>query len=110
MSGWTDAQIWAVILLIGVGTYAIRLSFLGLLGGRDLPVWALRLLRYTPVAVIPGLMAPLVVFPAETGGQVDPARLAVAALTLWVGWASGSAIRAMAAGLAAWIGVSLLTG
>jgi branched-subunit amino acid transport protein len=110
MTDWSSAQIWAVILLVGVGTFAFRLSFLGLLGGRDLPPWAMRLLRYTPVAVIPGLMAPLVLFPQATGGQIDPLRLAVAAVTLLVGWGSGSILWAIAAGVAALTGLTLLAG
>jgi len=99
MTGWTDAQIWAVIGALAVGTFALRLSFLGLLGGRALPPMAMRILRYTPVAVIPGLMAPLVLFPQATGGQIDPLRLFVAALTLLVGWRTGSVIWAIIAGL-----------
>jgi branched-subunit amino acid transport protein len=106
MTGWSDGQIWALILLLGLGTFAMRLSFLGLLGGRTLPAWANRVLRYTPVAVIPGLMAPLVLFPQATGGQVDPVRLLVAGLTLLVGWGTGSVLWAIATGIAT---LSLLT-
>ena len=67
-----DRDIWLTILFLGVGTYAIRLSFIGLVGQRDLPEWALRHLRYVPVAVMPGLVAPLVVWPGATGGEIDP--------------------------------------
>ncbi len=94
-SAW---QIWTIILVTGIGTWAIRFSFLGLIGKRPLPDWALRHLRYTPVAVIPGLMAPMVVFPAATDGQTDPARLAVVALTVAVGVWTRNAILAMVAG------------
>lgn len=79
------AEIWAMVAAIGAGTFLIRFSFLGLLGGRRLPPRALRLLRYTPVAVIPGLVAPLVAFPEATGGSPDAARLLAAAVTLGVG-------------------------
>lgn len=47
---------------------------LAVIGSRPLPEWALRLLRHEPVAVIPGLTAPLVVWPAAT----YPARLIAA--------------------------------
>ena len=53
-------EIWVIIAVLGVGTYLIRWSFLGALGDRDLPNWMLRMLRYTPVAVLPALVAPLV--------------------------------------------------
>lgn len=110
MSGWSDAQIWAIILAVGLGTFLMRFSFLGLVGGRRLPDWALRILRYTPVAVIPGLMAPLVLFPQATGGQPDPVRLAVAALTLAVGWRTGNVIWAILAGLGSLTVLTLVFG
>ena len=83
---YTTAQIWAIVLALALGTFALRYSFLGLIGRRRLPEWALRHLRYTPVAVLPGLIAPLVLFPAATDGQPDPARLLAAAVTLGIGY------------------------
>ena len=51
MTGWSGAEIWWIIVALGVATYTIRFSFLGLIGNRDLPDWLLRHLRYTPVAI-----------------------------------------------------------
>jgi branched-subunit amino acid transport protein len=90
--------VWAIIAALGLGTYLIRLSFLGLIGDRALPPWVLRHLRYTAVAVMPALVAPLVAFPAATGGAPDPARLAAAAATVAVGWITRDAVAAIAAG------------
>lgn len=78
-------DIWPVILALGAGTFLLRFSFLGISGGREFPQWAQRLLRYTPVAVLPGLVAPMVLWPAATGGETDPARLAAACATVAVG-------------------------
>ena len=83
---YSDATIWFIIAAMGVGTYLIRFSFLGLVGNRKMPDWVLRHLRYTPVAVLPGLVAPLAVWPAATGGDPDPARMAAALVTLYVAW------------------------
>lgn len=102
--------IWLVIAILGVGTYLIRFSFLGLLGGRDLPEWLLRHLRYTPVAVLPGLVAPLVLWPAATGGQIDPPRLAAALVTLTVGLWLRNVIVAILAGAGTLYGLIWLTG
>ena len=63
-----------------------------------MPERFLRYLRYTPVTVIPALMAPAVLWPAATGGQPDPARLIAAAATLAVGWRTGNVIAALGAG------------
>ena len=95
------ARIWTVILVLGVGTFLIRYSFIGLVGDRALPPWAPRLLRYVPVAVMPGLVAPLVVWPQATGGEPDPARLLAAAAALGIGAATRSVLGAIFGGMAA---------
>ena len=77
--------LWIVIVGLGIGTYLIRLSFLGLIGGRELPEWVLRHLRYTAVAVMPGLIAPLIMWPSATGGHTDPARLVAAVAAFAIG-------------------------
>lgn len=83
---YAAAQIWTIIIVLGIGTYLVRFSFLGILGRRKMPGWVLRHLRYTPVAVLPGLVAPLTVWPAATGGDPDPARMIAALATLGVAW------------------------
>lgn len=94
----TAATVWTLILVLGVGTYLIRFSFLGLFGGRRLPEFVQRHLRYTPVAVLPGLVAPLVLFPEATGGMPDLARGLAALATLWVGLMTRNVLGAMASG------------
>ncbi|WP_306753240.1 AzlD domain-containing protein [Paracoccus actinidiae] len=104
-NGASDLTIWLVIVVLGIGTFLIRWSFLGALGGRDLHPWVLRMLRYTPVAVLPALVAPLVVWPAATGGQPDPARLAAAMVTVAVGLWTKNMIGAILAGALTLFGV-----
>ena len=90
--------IWTIIIVLGFGTYLIRFSFLGLIGGKYLPEWVLRHLRYTAVAVLPGLVAPLVLWPAATDGQVDPARLSAALVTFGVGLLTKNVVAAITLG------------
>ncbi|WP_298258767.1 AzlD domain-containing protein [uncultured Litoreibacter sp.] len=97
---YSDTTIWWIIVALGVGTFLIRFSFLGIIGSRQMPEWVLRHLRYTSVAILPGLVAPLVVFPAATGGELDPARLLAAAVTVGVGYWSKAVVRAMLCGAA----------
>ncbi|SHJ55992.1 Branched-chain amino acid transport protein [Palleronia salina] len=94
------AEVWIVILALGAGTYLIRFSFLGLIGSRRLPEFVLRLLRYTPVALFPGIIAPLVLSPAATDGQFDPARGLAALFTLGVALVTRNMLAAIAAGAA----------
>jgi branched-subunit amino acid transport protein len=95
----TDSyNIWLIIAVLGIGSFVIRFSFLGLIGDRPMPPWVLRHLRYTAVAVLPALVAPLVVWPAATGGAPDPARMGAALVTLVAGLLTRSAITAILAG------------
>ncbi|MEO0568222.1 MAG: AzlD domain-containing protein [Pseudomonadota bacterium] len=92
------STIWTVIILLGLGSFAMRFLFLGIVGDKELPDWLLRHLRYTAVAIIPGLVAPLVVWPGATGGELDPPRLTAALATLVVGWLTNNVIAAIAGG------------
>ena len=96
----SDLSIWITIIALGAGTFLIRFSFLGLLGGRDLPDWLTRHLRYVPVAVLPGLVAPLVVWPAATGGEADLARTLAALTALAIGAFTRSVLGAIFGGMA----------
>jgi len=107
---YTDAQIWGIIVAMGVGTFLIRFSFLGLIGSRPMPPWVLRHLRYTSVAILPGLVAPLVLWPAATDGQPDPARLAAAAVTVVIGYWTKGVVLAMLSGAATLYGLQYLLG
>jgi branched-subunit amino acid transport protein len=106
----STAEIWIVIVGLGIGTFLIRFSFLGLVGDRPLPGWLLRLLRYTPVAVLPGLVAPLVLWPQATGGEPDPARLTAAAATVGLGLATRNTLIAIFGGALTLFGMLWLVG
>ena len=97
---YSNAEIWFTILTLGAGTFLLRYSFLGAIGSRPMPQWFLRMLRYTAVAVLPALAAPLVVWPAATHGHTDPVRLAAAAATLIAGFATRNTLAAIVAGAA----------
>ena len=92
------ASFWIVTVLLGIGTFLIRFSFLGLIGGRELPGWATRHLRYVGVAVFPAIITPLVLWPDATGGETDPIRVA-AALAALVAGVRVSVVAAIGAGL-----------
>ncbi|WP_435138978.1 AzlD domain-containing protein [Pseudopelagicola sp. nBUS_19] len=93
-----NAHLWIIIVSLGVGSFCLRFLFLGLVGNRDLPPWLLRHLRYTAVAMLPALVAPLVIWPAATNGMYDPARLAAAAITMVIGAYTKNLLLAMIAG------------
>lgn len=95
---YSTGQIWLIIGLMAVGTFAIRFSFLGLIGNRPMPPIVLRMLRYTPVAVLPGMVAPLVFWPEATGGQPDLVRILAAGAAIVVAYRTKKVVWGMAAG------------
>jgi branched-subunit amino acid transport protein len=98
---YTDAQLWMIILALGIGTFVIRFSFLGILGNRELPPWLLRHLRYTAVGILPAMVTPLVLWPAATGGTFDAVRVAAAFVALGIGLWTKNAIWAICTGMGA---------
>lgn len=97
---YSNAEIWFIIIAMGIGTYLIRFSFLGLIGDRPMHPFVLRLLRFTPVAVLPGMVAPLALWPVATGGETEPVRLAAMLATLVVGVWTRNTLWGIAGGIA----------
>lgn len=58
----------AIVLVIGVGSYLLRLSFIGVLGTRPMPMWAQRPLKFVAPAVLAALVLPAVLL---VDGQAD---------------------------------------
>ena len=103
-------EIWLIIVGLGLGTYLLRLSFLGFVGDRPIPEWILRHLRYVATAVLPALIAPLILWPSATNGDTDPSRLIAAAAAFGVGWYYKSVVGAVFAGMAGLYGAQYLLG
>ncbi len=90
--------LWTVIIGLAIGSFALRFLFIGLVGSRAMPAWLMRHLRYTAVAVIPALVAPLVIWPTPTNGQFSTPHLAVACVTFAIGYWTKNVLMAGAVG------------
>lgn len=91
-----------IIFAIGIGTYLLRLSFIGIIGDRVMPEWALVPLRFVAPAVLAALIAPSVLL---NDGALDlsPAsnpRAIAAFVALLLAWKTRSVPVVIAAGLA----------
>ncbi len=101
----------AIIFSIGIGTYLLRLSFIGILGNRTMPTWAMVPLRFVAPAVLAALVAPAVLL---NDGAVDlsPAtnpRALAALIALLIAWKTKNVIAVIVAGMAAvWLLQALL--
>ena len=104
------SKIWFVIIGMAIGTFFIRYSFLGFLGDRELPEWFLRHLRYVGVAVLPGLIAPLILWPQATGGTPDLARIMATITAVIIGVWKKSVIGAVILGFGTLYLLQYLTG
>jgi branched-subunit amino acid transport protein len=108
MSNFDQTSLWIVIIGLAVGSFALRFAFIGFMGGRPMPAWLMRHLRYTAVAIIPALVAPLVVWPSTTGGSPSLPHLAVAALTFAVGYLTRNVLWALLSGVSGFLLLFLL--
>lgn len=90
-----------VIFAIGIGTYLLRLSFIGIVGDRVMPEWALVPLRFVAPAVLAALIAPAVLL-NEGALDLSPAanpRAIAALVALLLAWKTRSVPLVIAAGL-----------
>ncbi|MFN2297808.1 MAG: AzlD domain-containing protein [Anaerolineales bacterium] len=95
-------NVWAVMILGGLLTYGIRLSFIFLLGRLSIPVAGKRALRFVPSAVLSAIIAPALLLPE---GRLDLTpgnfRLLAGAVAILVAWRTKNALLTIAAGMGA---------
>lgn len=98
-TSYGPAAIAAVIAVVGLLTFAIRFSFVGLVGWIDgLPSRLERALRFVPAAVLAALVAPsVVVVDPGTGLAVD--KLLAGGVAVAVAWRTEGILTTLAAGM-----------
>ena len=101
-----SSYVWTIIILLGVGTWMIRFSFMGLVGDRPLPAYFRRMLNYSAVAVLPGICAPIIL--TNKTGDFEPLRLIAAAAILIIGVWTQSLMKSISAGLLIYFGINAL--
>ncbi len=103
--------LWLTMAAVGVGTYLIRLSFVGLLGRTGVPPWAVRLLRFVPPAALAALVVPAVLWRgADPGFHLGNERLLAAALAAAIALKSRNVLATIAGGMLALWGLQWLGG
>ena len=56
-------SVWLLFILIGLGTFLQRLSFIFLIGKVGMPEWLRRALRFVPASVLAALVFPALTHP-----------------------------------------------
>nr|WP_213640258.1 AzlD domain-containing protein [Pseudomonas lalucatii] len=91
-----------IIFAIGLGTFALRLSFIELLGRASPPPYLQRALRFVPAAVMAALVLPaLVNLDGAPDLSLGNERLLAGALAAFVAWRTRQVLLTLAVGMAA---------
>lgn len=107
-TSYGPVAIAGVIAVIGLVTFAIRFSFVGLVGWIDgLPPRLERALRFVPAAVLAALVAPSVVV-VDPGSGLAFDKLLAGGVAVAVAWRTASILPTLAAGMVTLWGVGLL--
>ncbi len=94
------AWLWVLMLVMGLITFAIRVSFLVLPASTRLPDLFERALKYVAAAVLPALVIPDVLFRAPPAGWAfDPVRLIAAAVAVCVALWTKNVLATLASGM-----------
>lgn len=95
-------SLWLMVALIGAATYLTRLSFIALVGHREIPPLARRALRLVPPAVLSAIIFPELLRPA---GRLDVSlgneRLLAGLLAALVAWRTRNIFLTIGVGMAA---------
>ncbi len=107
-----EATLWAIVLVAGVGTFAIRYSFLAVFErAGSVPPRLRQALRYVPPAVLAALVFPALVFGGEGGaGAVTPLRTVAGLVAAAVAWRTESVLWTILSGLVALVVLETLVG
>jgi branched-subunit amino acid transport protein len=108
MSEWA---LWSIFIAVGMGTFAMRLSFIGLHGRLRIPPLLQRALAYVPASVVAALVMPAVVYPGGHGDFVwsNPQIPAAVGAGL-VAWRTHNTLLTLAVGMAVLWGLMSLAG
>lgn len=93
--------VWGLIIALGIGTFATRLSFFALFARAEPPAWMRAILQYVPAAVLAAIIAPLLF--KEGGGDLpmpDPARSLAAIVAFVVAYRTRSTLLTVVIGMA----------
>lgn len=104
-----DATVWAAVAVVGVGTYALRASFLFAFERvGDVPRRVEVALGMVPAAVLSALVVPAVLAPDGTVVLAGNGRLVAGAAAALVAWYTESILATIVVGLGVLMGLGFL--
>ena len=95
-------NIWVIIIVIGLITFAIRLSFILLFGVVDVPPLLRRALRFVPGAILSAIILPdLLLQDEKLSLSLGNERLLAGGIAILVAWRTKNVLLTIAVGMAA---------
>jgi len=95
-------NLWLVVIVAGVLTFLIRLSFISLPANWEMPHWAQRALSFVPPAVMTAIVFPeLLIRDGYLAVNLDNHRLIAGAIAIMVAWQFKRIMPTIVAGMAA---------
>jgi branched-subunit amino acid transport protein len=95
-------NLWLVIVIGGLLTYALRLSFIAFFDQKAIPAWLQRSLRYVPPAVLSAIIFPELLLPSGTVDlSLHNTRLLAGLLAAIVAWRTRNALLTILSGMVA---------
>ena len=95
-------NIWLIILVGGLLTYAMRLSFILLMGKFEFPDWLQHSLSLVPPAVLSAIIFPELLFMnGRLDLSLDNNRLLAGLVAILVAWRTRNTLLTIAVGMAA---------
>jgi len=105
----SDLVLWSIFIAVGVGTFAMRLSFIGLYGRLRIPPLLQRAMAYIPASVLAALVLPAVVLPGGHGDfALNNPQIPAAVVATLVAWRTRNTLLTLAAGMIVLWGLKLL--
>ena len=93
------AEIWLILVIAGILTYLIRLSFIALLGKWSPPEWVRHALRFVPPAVLAAIIFPELLIRDNAFTPVNP-RLLAGIVAAVIAWRTKNVVLTIAVGMA----------
>ena len=95
-------DIWVIIVIIGLVTLAIRLSFILLFGVIDVPPLLRRALRFVPAAILSAIILPdLLLIDDTLSLSLGNERLLAGGIAILLAWRTKNVLLTIAVGMAA---------
>jgi len=97
----SSAQLWGTMIIAGLLTYGIRLSFILLFSRREIPSWLGQALRFVPPAVLTAIIFPeLLINNNHIDITYSNGRFIAGLVAIVVAWRTKNAVLTIVVGMA----------